>query len=136
MTARALVGLVADGDRLHRPGQVDRVDVLHPQVGTEAQRLLAHLVHQLGSGDAVAEAGVVLDLGGRHQRTAELGALEHQRVELGAGGVHGRGVAGGAGTDDDHVMDGGWGGHASLSACGNSANTAFGKQQGMPQCSR
>ena len=75
-----LIRLVADGDRLDGPVQRDRVDVLHPQVRAEAQRLLAHLVHQLGSGDAVAEPGVVLHLGGGHQRAAELGALEHQRA--------------------------------------------------------
>ena len=44
--ARA-VRLVADGDRLDGPVQRHRVDVLHPQVGAEPQRLLAHLVHQL-----------------------------------------------------------------------------------------
>ena len=102
-----LVRLVADGDRLDGPVQGDRVDVLHPQVGAEAQRLLAHLVHQFGPGDAVAEAGVVLHLGGGHQRAAELGALEHQRLQLGAGRVDGRRVAGRTGADDDHVMNGG-----------------------------
>ena len=82
-----VVGLVADGDRLDRAVQRHRVDVLHAQVGAEPQRLLAHLVHQLGAGDAVAEAGVVLHLGGGHQRATELGALEHQRLELGPRGV-------------------------------------------------
>ena len=89
-----LIGLVADGDGLDGPVQRDRVDVLHPQIRTEAQRLLTHLVHQFGSGDAVAEAGVVLHLGGGHQRATELGAFEHQRLELGAGRVDGCRVAG------------------------------------------
>ena len=106
ITARAWKVLVTDGDRFDRPGQVDRVDVFHPQVGPEPQGLLAHLVHELGSGDAVPESGVVLHLGGGHQRTAELATLEHQWRELGTRSVNGRGVAGWSGTDDDDVMDG------------------------------
>jgi hypothetical protein len=74
-----VVGLVADRDRLDGSVQRHRVDVLHAQIGTEAQGLLAHLVHQFRTRDAVAEAGVVLHLCGGHQRTAELGAFEHQR---------------------------------------------------------
>ena len=102
-----LIRLVADGDGLHRPVQRDRVDVVHPQIRAEAQRLLAHLVHQFGSGDALAEAGVVLHLGGGHQRAAELGAFEHQRCELSAGRIDGGRVAGRARADDDDVMNGG-----------------------------
>ena len=100
-----LVRLVADGDRLDRPVQRHRVDVLHPQVGAEPQGLFAHLVHQLRPGDAVAEAGVVLHLGRGHQRATELRALEDQRRQLGARGIDGRGVAGRPGADDDHVVD-------------------------------
>ena len=102
-----VMGFVADGDGLDRSGQVDRVDVFHAQVGAEAQGLLTHLIHQFGAHDAVFEAGVVLDLGGGHQRAAELAALEDQGLELGARGVHGGGVTGRTGADDDDVMDGG-----------------------------
>ena len=77
------------------------------QVGAEAQGLLTHLIHQFGAHDAVFEAGVVLDLGGGHQRAAELAALEDEGLELGTRGVHGGGVTGRTGADDDDVMDGG-----------------------------
>ena len=95
-------------------------DVLHPQVGAEPQGLLAHLVHQLGTGDARTEAGEVLDLGGGHQRAAERSALEDHGCQLGARGVDGRGVSGRAGSDDDDVVHGRLtivrgGGHTGLS---------------------
>lgn len=88
------VGLVADGDCLDGTVEGDLVDVFHPQVGAKAQRLLTHLVHQFGPGDAVAETGVVLHLGGGHQGAAELAALEDERLELCARSVHGSRVAG------------------------------------------
>ena len=134
------VGLVTHGDRLDRPVQRHRVDVFHAQVGAEPQGLLAHLVHQFRAGDAVAEAGVVLHLGGGHQRAAELGALEHQGRQLRAGRVDRRGISGRTGADDDHVMDGGCGGHAALSACsvaGSRVSLRHGyKHQGRPGCSQ
>ena len=76
---------------------------LEAAVGPEALRLLAHLVHQVGSHDAGLEAGVVLDVGGDRELAAGLGALEHQRGEVGARGVERRGQAGGAGTDDQQL---------------------------------
>ncbi len=102
--ARLVCG-VADRHLLDRAGQVDLVDVLHAQVRAEAQRLLAHLVHQVRAGDAVPEAGVVLHFGGGHQRATELDTFEHHGLELGSGGVHRGRVTGGARADDDHVMD-------------------------------
>jgi hypothetical protein len=55
-------------------------------------------VHQLGAEDALGEAGVVLDVGGDGELAARAGALEHERREVGAGGVERGGVAGRAGT--------------------------------------
>ena len=117
-----VVGLVADGDRLDRAVQRHLVDVLHAQVSAEPEGLFAHLVHQLRPGDAVTEAGVVLHLGGRHQRATVLNALENQRLELGPRGVNRGGIPGRSGADDDDVMDlgvprGRLRSHASLSAC-------------------
>ena len=86
-------------------GQVDLGDVARHQLGAEALGLGAHVVHELRALDALGEAGEVLDLGGRHQRAAELRALEHQRVQVGARGVDGGGVPGRAGPDDDQVAD-------------------------------
>ena len=67
--------------------------------------------HQLGAHDPVGEAGVVLDVGGQHQLAAGLVAgrgrlaLEHQRRQVGPGGVDGGGEPGRAGADDDHSVD-------------------------------
>ena len=96
--------LAVDRHRLDVAGQVDAVHVDRPQVGTEAFGLLADLGHQLGTLDALREAGEVLHLGGGHQRAAVLVALEDQRVQLRAGQVDRGGVAGRSGADDDDVV--------------------------------
>jgi hypothetical protein len=72
---------------------------------------------------AGGEAGVVFHLGGegelaQRERAALAivfgdGAFEHQRIEVGAGGVDGGGPAGRAATDDDDVLGNGGG------ACGH-----------------
>ena len=93
-----------DGDRLDRAAQVDGLGVHGLQVGAETLGLLADLRHQLGALDALREAGEVLHLGGGHQRAAVGVALEHQRLQFGAGQIDRRGVAGGTGADDDHVV--------------------------------
>ena len=43
--------------------------------------------HQVGALDAVDEARVVLDVAGEHQLAARGGAREHDRLEVGPGGV-------------------------------------------------
>ena len=82
-------------DDLDLAGQVDLGRVVGDELGAEALGLLAQVVHELGPHDAVREAGVVLDVGGVHERAAGgHRALEHQRSEPGAGQVDGGGVAG------------------------------------------
>src|SRR5690606_13031920 len=88
------------------------LDILGADVGAETLGLLAHLLHEVGAHDALAEAGEVLDLGGGHQRAAELGALEHQRPQVGTRRVDGGGVACRAGADDDQVVN--WRAHDTL----------------------
>ena len=76
------VRLAAGGHHfLDRPVQRYRLHVLHLQVRPESQGLFAHLVHEFRAGDAGAETGVVLHLGGGHQRAAERGAFEHQGAQ-------------------------------------------------------
>ncbi|SHU76761.1 Uncharacterised protein [Mycobacteroides abscessus subsp. abscessus] len=99
------VYLVAYGDGLHGAPQGDLVDVLGAEVGAEADGLFAHLIHQVRSHDSLAEAGVVLDLGGGHQGATELGALEHDRLELRAGRIDRRGVPSGSRADDDELVN-------------------------------
>ena len=96
-------GLVA---RLHQERtrrEVDLGDVHGQDLGPEALRLLLHLVHELGAHDPVGEPGVVLDVGRQHELTAGLQPLQDERLEVGARGIEGRGVAGRSGADHDHV---------------------------------
>jgi hypothetical protein len=88
---------LAVGDALELAGEVDRGDVVGHDLGAETDGLGAHAVHQVGTLDAVREAGKVLDLGRVHQRTAGgHGTLEDEGREVRARGVDGRGVARGA----------------------------------------
>ena len=109
------------------PGrQVDPGDLLGADVRAEPQGLLPEAHHELGAHDPLGEAGEVLDLGGQHQLAAGLVgggrrlALDHQGGEVGPGRVDGRGEAGRAGPDDDHVVE------VSGSVMGGSASRGLG----------
>ncbi len=94
------------GDGLDVAGEVDRDHVVRDQLGAEALRLAAHVVHELGAHDAFLEPGEVLHLGGVHQRTTSgHRALEHQRAQRSTCRVERGCVPGRAGADDDHVTD-------------------------------
>ena len=100
------VGLAAGVDLFDLAGEADRIHVFHAQISTEPNGLLTHLVHEFGTLDPLLESREVLHLGGGHQRTTELGALEDHRREFGTCGIHGCCVSGRSGSDDDHVVDG------------------------------
>jgi hypothetical protein len=68
-----------------------------------------HLLHQPGALDDVGEARIVFHVGGDGQLAAGLDALDQHRVEQGARGVDGGGVAGGARAHDE-AADGAGGG--------------------------
>ena len=98
--------LVAEVDLLDAAvGELDPVDVVGDEAGAEALGLGAELAHHLRAHDPLGVAGVVLDVGRVLQLPAPLEALEDERLEVGAGGVEGGGVAGRAAADDDHVLD-------------------------------
>src|ERR1041384_3012247 len=61
-------------------------------------------LERLGTENAFGEAGVVLDLGRRHQLAVGRGAFDDQRLQVGARGVDGGGQAGGPRPDDDDVL--------------------------------
>ena len=93
---------------IHTPkGREERSTRAHVgghQRGAEALGLGAHVLHQLRALDPLREARVVLDVRGEHELAARAEALDHQRRQVGARGVDGRGVAGGAAADDDHLV--------------------------------
>ena len=103
---------VADPDA-ERAGARSRpcVDLHGLELGAEAGGLLPEVEHQLGAHDPLGEAGEVLDVGGQHQLAAGLVAgrrrlaLDHERGEVGPGGVDGGGQARRARADDDDVAD-------------------------------
>ena len=98
-----LPDLVARPDAIGPCGEIDAGHVDREDLRAEPGGLLLHLVHQLRPQDPVGEARIVLDVGGQHQLAAGLHALEHQRLEVGPGGVERRRESGRAGPDHDHV---------------------------------
>ena len=101
MIVCAAYSVAADPDPLRVRGEVDAIGVGGHELGAEAHGLLAELRHELGTEDSVDETGVVLDVGGEHELTAGADPLDHERVQVGAGGVDRRGESGGPGSDDD-----------------------------------
>ena len=100
------VGVLADLDGVDAAvGQLDLGGVVGDEAGAEALGLGAELVHHLRPHDALGVARVVLDVGGVLELAAPLEALDDQGLELGAGGVERRRVAGGPAADDDQVFD-------------------------------
>ena len=91
--------------------KVDVIGIGFHQMAAPAHGLGLHLVHQDWPKYPVWKAREVLHVGGGHQLTARnasvLESSDQQGVEVGPGGVDGRGVTGGAGANDDKVFNGG-----------------------------
>ncbi len=98
-----LEGHVAAGDREGPAPQVDLGDVVGDHLGAEPLGLLLERLHQRRAVDALHEARVVLHQRGQHELPAGLDAREHDRAQVGAGGIDGRGVPRRPGSDDDHL---------------------------------
>lgn len=80
-------------------------DGLGDDLGTEALGLLTHAVHQLGTTDAVGEAGEVLDIGCRGELSTGGGTvgkhtLIQDRLKLSSGKIDSGSVGARAGADD------------------------------------
>ena len=87
--------------------EIDRGDESLFEACAEAGGLLAHVLGELETVDAVREAGEVFHFARRGELAAGERAFEDKRVEIGAGGVNGGGEAGASGAYDDDVFDGG-----------------------------
>ncbi len=93
--------LAAVADQAERPlRQLRGVDVVEHDLGVKALGVREETRHQVGALDAVVVGGPVVDLGGRHQLAALREAGDQHRLEVGAGGVDGSGVARRAGSED------------------------------------
>ena len=82
MTLLGPVLVVPDVDAEGPLGEVDARDVVGEELGPEALRLAAEVLHHHRPHDAVGIAGVVLDVGGDHQLAAPVEALDHERVRF------------------------------------------------------
>jgi hypothetical protein len=96
-------GLVAEVEREGVFGEIDGGEVGHAQFGAEADRLLLHVLDELGALDAFGPAGKVFDQRGDGELAAGLVAFEDQRLEIGACSVDGGGKSGAAGAEDNSV---------------------------------
>ena len=72
-------------------------------LGAELLRLRPHLGHQVGTHDAVAMPGKILDDRGQHELTAGFEPFDEERLQVGARGVKRGRQARRAGPDDDDV---------------------------------
>jgi hypothetical protein len=80
--------------------EIDRVDVIEDDLGLEALGVAPHPLHQVRSLNAVGVARPVVHVGRRHQLASLFQSSDEDRAQVGACGVDGRGVAGGAGSQD------------------------------------
>ena len=103
ISASAVYSPMSPLSRNGRLRQVGGVDVVEDDFGLEALRMRLHARHQVRAHQAVRVAGPVVHFGGGHQLAALLQAGDQHRLEVGAGGVDGGGVAGGAGTEDQQL---------------------------------
>ncbi|MNE41643.1 hypothetical protein D3C80_1357230 [compost metagenome] len=79
------------------------MDVVIDDLGGKALGVFLHALHQGRTGQAFDIAGPVVDFGGGGQLAASLQAGDQQGLQVGAGCIHGGGVAGRAGAEDDQA---------------------------------
>jgi hypothetical protein len=82
------------------PAEIDGIDVIGDEPGAHVGRLLLHLLHQPGALDDIGKARIVLDIGGDRELAARLDSLNQDRLQHGARGIDGGGIACRPGTDD------------------------------------
>lgn len=95
--------LAADLQFKRVPRQVHGIKVGHPQLRAKADRLLLHVLDQLRSLDTLGPAGKVFNQRRNGELSAGFVALEHEGLQVRAGGVDGGGESGATGTQDDSV---------------------------------
>jgi len=81
--------------------QFGGVDVIEDDLRVETLGMLLEALHQFRALHAVRVGRPVVHLGGGHQLPALRHAGDQHRIEVGACGIHGGGVSGGTGAEDD-----------------------------------
>jgi hypothetical protein len=82
--------------------EVDLGDGVGDELGADMAGLALHLLHQPGTLDHVGEAGIILDIGRDGHLAAGGHALDQDRLQAGARGIDGGGIAGRAGADNQN----------------------------------
>ena len=94
--------------KIHREGPLAQINADHMAqliLRPKASRLLAHVLNQLGTLNALGKPGKILHQRGERELASGLMAFNHQGLEVGAGGVERRGMAGATGPNDDNVAN-------------------------------
>ena len=74
--------------------ELDRVDLVENELGIEALGMLVKALHQLRALDAFGVGRPVVDISCGHQLAALCQTCHKNRLQIGAGGVNRRGIAG------------------------------------------
>ena len=86
-------------------GELERGDVLEPDIRSEPLGLLLHVEHELRALNAARESWEILNISRRHQIAARFHAgSEDERGQVGSRCINSCRVAGRAGTDDDDLV--------------------------------
>ena len=100
-----VLALIAD-DLLDLAAEVNALDDIGAALSTELCRLLAHAGDQTATALTLDHlAGIVLDLVGLGDLAAVLSLFDNQCAQTGASGIQAGGESGGAGTEDDNIID-------------------------------
>lgn len=69
----------------------------------EILRLQLHILDEIGAVDALGKAGEILHEGGKGELAAGFVSCDHERFQIGAGGINGGGISGAARTYDNYI---------------------------------
>ena len=100
--ARRVLTVYPDLERSRREVDLRHVRIDHAR--SKTLRLLSKIGHQLRSHTPFGEAGIILNVGGRHELATGEHPGEADRLEIGPRRIHSSSQAGGTGADDDDVL--------------------------------
>ena len=94
--------------KIHREGPLAQIDADHMAqliLRPKASGLFTHVLDQLGPLNAIGKPGEILHQRSERKLASRLMPFNHQRFEVGTGGVERRSMAGATGPNDDNVAN-------------------------------
>src|SRR3989442_6832785 len=85
--------------------EIHHRDVVVDELRLEAFGLFPPELHELGALDALRETGIILDVRRDHELSPRDRAGDDERPQVRPGRIDRRGEAGGAGTNDDEIVE-------------------------------